>query len=108
MAKYIAKDFFQAEFGALLREDILILPALLYLIFSIALAVFVIFPALEKKSIKDLILKGALFGFTTYATFDLTSYAIINNFSINIVIVDLLWGMFVSISSAAVVYKFYK
>ena len=36
---------------------------------------------------------GALFGLITYATYDLTNYATLKGFPLNVVIIDLIWGM---------------
>jgi len=36
---------------------------------------------------------GALFGFFTYATYDLTNLALLKDWPIIIVIVDILWGV---------------
>jgi uncharacterized membrane protein len=39
---------------------------------------------------------GAFFGLITYATYDLTNYATLKGFPLNVVIVDLAWGTFVT------------
>jgi uncharacterized membrane protein len=37
-------------------------------------------------------LLGAIFGFITYATYDLTNYATLKGFPLTIVFIDLAWG----------------
>ena len=39
---------------------------------------------------------GALFGFIAYATYDLTNYATLRGFPLNIVFIDLAWGAVVA------------
>ena len=39
-----------------------------------------------------------MFGLVTYATFDLTSHAVLEGFPLIVVIVDLLWGSVLSMS----------
>ena len=39
-----------------------------------------------------------MFGLVTYATFDLTSHAVLEGFPLIVVVVDLLWGSVLSMS----------
>jgi len=48
---------------------------------------------------------GALFGFFTYATYDLTNLATLKGWPIPIVIIDIIWG---SVLSAAVSFSGFK
>ena len=105
---YIADDFFKREFGVLLRDKVLLFPAFLfYTLFALSLYYFVIKPN-QNNSGKKWCFDAALFGLITYATFDLTAYAVIRNFSINIVYADLFWGMTVSILSTLIVRLTFK
>ena len=49
-------------------------------------------PSVEKGSVVSAIVLGALFGFFTYATYDLTNLATLKNWPLNIVFIDVLWG----------------
>jgi len=51
---------------------------------------FVVLPGLESGSLKDTILRAALFGLITYATYDLTNLATIKDWPVLIAVVDLL------------------
>jgi uncharacterized membrane protein len=51
---------------------------------------------------------GALFGFFTYATFDLTKLALLKDWPLKIVIVDILWGMVLCSAVAAVSFSVAK
>ena len=65
---------------------------LFYLIFVAGIFIFSVMPALEKGSVVTAVVFGALFGFFTYATYDLTNLATLNNWPIIIVVVDMMWG----------------
>lgn len=85
-----------------MREQFLLGPAIaFYLIFLFGLQFFVILPNL-KHSLKRCAGHGALFGFVTYATFDLTSHAVLEGFPLIVVIIDLIWGSLLSMSVSTV------
>lgn len=64
-----------------------------YLIFIIGILVFAVLPALEKGRAGHALLMGGLFGFFTYATYDLTNLATLKDWPILIVVVDIAWGV---------------
>jgi uncharacterized membrane protein len=75
-----------------------------YLLFIVGLVVFVIAPALEKKSWLAALCMGAFFGLVTYATYDLTNLATIKNWPLLVTVIDLTWGMALSGSVSTIVY----
>lgn len=101
----IAKNFYRAEIGHLMKTDINWTAALIfYAIFLIGLVVFVIEPAMEKKSLWYALLYGALFGLVCYATYDLTNLAVAKDWPILLTIVDMAWGTVLSASVATLTY----
>lgn len=91
---YIAKKLYYGEMGAILLEKPNMVAALLfYVVYVIGVVVFVINPALVKDSLLYAAGYGALFGLVAYATYDLTSLAVVKGFSVKVVVIDLLWGM---------------
>jgi uncharacterized membrane protein len=83
-------------------EQAKLTPALLfYLIFLAGLNLFVLAPH-KDSSYGTIAQYGAAFGFVTYATFDLTSQAVFIDFPTIVVVVDLCWGAFLSMSIALV------
>ena len=66
--------------------------ALFYLIYMAGLLIFAVRPGVESGSPKVGMRQGALFGFFTYATFDLTCYALFIDFPAIVVIIDIVWG----------------
>jgi uncharacterized membrane protein len=90
----VAQRLYQRHMGDLLRPDVKWVPALLfYLIYVAAVVVFVVLPAAERRSLGRALGMGAFFGLAAYATYDLTSLALIRNFPLTIVVVDLAWGV---------------
>jgi uncharacterized membrane protein len=57
---------------------------------------FAIYPAVEKASVWQAIIYGILFGFFTYSTYDLTNYATLKGWPLNIVFIDIAWGSVLS------------
>ena len=94
---FIAKDFYRKYLGGFL-SDTVNWPAafIFYFIFIIGIIIFCIMPAIEKQSVSKAIVMGALFGFFTYATYDLTNLATLRNWPLTIVLVDIIWGMFLT------------
>lgn len=63
-----------------------------YAMFIIWIMIFAIYPAVAKDSTSYALIYGALFGFFTYATYDLTNLATLKNWPIEIVFIDIAWG----------------
>tara|TARA_B100000768_G_scaffold176296_1_gene188847 strand:- start:1625 stop:2014 length:390 start_codon:yes stop_codon:yes gene_type:complete len=71
-------------------------PAILfYLIFLSGLLYFSILPN-KTYSISQALITGGMYGLTTYATYALTVFAVMNIFNWNIVVSDVMWGIFLS------------
>lgn len=101
----IAKNFYRAQIGSLMRTDVNWLAAIIfYLIFITGLVVFVIMPAVEKHSLINALVFGALFGLVCYATYDLTNLAVAKNWPLLVTIVDLIWGSVLAASVSVITY----
>ena len=99
----IAKNLYQKELGHLMAPQFKLVPALLfYLLYIGGLVFFAIIPSFESESVKNAILYGALFGLVSYATYDLTNLATLKGWPVKIVIYDLLWGTFISATTAGI------
>src|SRR5688500_10169458 len=83
-------------------------PALFYAIFVAGLVYFVIAPAVVEGSVRTALVRGAAFGFVTYATWDLTSLAVIEGFPVGIVPIDLAWGTFLAAAVSATTYLVWR
>ncbi|MBX2816481.1 MAG: DUF2177 family protein [Saprospiraceae bacterium] len=65
-----------------------------YLIFIIGILFFAVRPSLAEREWQTALLYGAAFGFFTYATYDLTNYATLKDWPLQVVIADMIWGSF--------------
>jgi len=93
---------YRPALGDLLLSDVNMPPAILfYLFYPVGLVIFAIVPALRSGSVTTALLFGALFGFFTYGTYDLTNQATLRNWSTTVTIADMAWGTFLGGISAA-------
>lgn len=99
----IAKSFYQQGIGHLMAERPNIPVAVLfYVLFPIGLMFFAVLPHAASDGWSKTIFAGALFGFFTYATYDLTNLATLKAWPIGLSIIDIAWGTLVSaVASAA-------
>jgi uncharacterized membrane protein len=98
----VAKDFYRSNLGHLLRSDVNWSAALVfYLLYIAGILIFATLPALERQSLRQAVMLGALFGFFAYATYDLTNLATLKDWPVNVVLVDILWGVVLTASVAA-------
>lgn len=97
----IARDFYQTRLGHLLGE-VMWLPAIIfYLVFLLGLTYFATYQAIDTGLLRVALL-GALFGFFTYATYDLTNHATMKDWPAIVTIVDIAWGTFLGGAVATV------
>lgn len=102
----VARGTYARHMGHILAEHPRWGSALLfYAIFIAGLVHFVIQPALASGSLRSAVIEGAIFGLVTYATYDLTSHAVLADFPGAIVPIDIAWGVMLSaaVSAATVV-----
>ena len=89
-----AKGFYRRKLSFILSDDVNWAAAVIfYLIYITGILFFAVRPAISSNSWREAVLLGGLFGFFTYATYDLTNLATIKDWPIAIVMVDLLWGV---------------
>ncbi len=101
----VAKGVYQKYIGHLMRPSPNWPVAIVfYLLFIVGLVIFAIYPALKDSSWTYALYFGALFGFFTYMTFDLTNWAVLKDWPWQIVIFDIIWGIVLSSSVSVVTY----
>lgn len=86
----VAKSFYRNQIGHLLADDFRALPALMFYVFYVAGIVW--FCVWGAESWKVAAISGALFGFFCYATYDMTNYATLKGWPLQMVLVDIAWG----------------
>jgi len=67
-----------------------------YLMYPIALVIFAGVPAIRAGSVMPALIYGALFGAFAYATYDLTNFATLRNWTLQLSVIDMVWGTFAS------------
>jgi uncharacterized membrane protein len=102
----LARPFYQAQLGPLMKEDVDWGAAILfYLIFVAGIVVLAVLPAVEKESFLRAVGLGAMLGLVSYAAFDLTGLATLVGFPRLMAMVDLVWGTVLTATVSAVTYK---
>ena len=90
---FVAKNFYQTQLQHLLSPEVNWPAAFsFYFIYIAGILFFAVRPGLEAASLGKACLYGALFGFFTYATYDLTNLATLREWPMAVVIVDIAWG----------------
>jgi len=98
----VARTFYRKYLGFIMSPNPNWLVAIIfYLLFIVGILVFVVLPGLESGSLQSMLLRAALFGLITYATYDLTNLATVKDWPVIVTIVDMAWG---TVLSAAVSY----
>lgn len=98
----VAPRFYRSQIGHLMAENAnLIAAGMFYLLFVGALVYFVIEPAIGSAEMRVVILRGALFGLVTYATYDLTNLATLRDWPVLVTAVDLIWGTVLTATTSA-------
>jgi uncharacterized membrane protein len=100
-----ARGLYDRHIGALLRDQVnWAAAALFYLIYIAGILVFVLVPALtDGWGLARVALYGGMLGLFAYATFDLTSLALVRNWSLTITVVDLVWGTVLTATTSVLV-----
>jgi uncharacterized membrane protein len=99
----VARSFYQQQLGFIMAPSVnWFAAAIFYLLFIVGILFFVVVPGLESGSLKATLLRAALFGLITYATYDLTNLATLKDWPVLLSVVDMIWGTFLSVSVSAI------
>jgi uncharacterized membrane protein len=102
---FVAKGIYAKYLSSFLAPNVNWTAAIIfYLLFIIGIFVFAILPAVEKGSLQTAVIYGALFGFFTYATYDLTNLATLKDWPLPIVFIDIAWGIVLTATVSAAGY----
>ncbi len=106
---FIAKNIYANAIGHLMSSNVNWPAAIIfYVIFVVGILYFVVEPALIHQDITKLLISAALFGFITYATYDLTNLATLKDWPVTITIIDLTWGTSLSLLVSIISYFLIK
>lgn len=97
--------FYRSEMGGLLLEQ----PKLgyaagFYALYVVGIVALVVVPALGGGGWGQALLMGALLGLVAYGTYDMTNMSTLKGWSLNLALVDMAWGTFVTAVAATAGY----
>jgi len=96
---------YRSTLGDLLAPSVRLAPAaVFYLAYPIGIVVFAVSPALAAESWLRAVGLGALFGALAYATYDLTNFATLRTWSLQITVLDIAYGAIASGAAAVAAY----
>jgi len=99
----MASRLYRPTLGDIAISGVNLPPAILfYVLYPIGLLIFAVQPALKSGSVSTAAIYGALFGFFTYATYDLTNQATLRNWTLQLTLVDVAWGTILGAVSASI------
>src|SRR6056297_2379058 len=105
----IAKNLYSQQLGFIMKENVNWIAAIsFYLIFIIGIVYFVVNPAIINDNWKYALFAGMLFGFISYATYDLTNLATLKDWPFKITIIDLIWGTSLGGLTSIISFLIYK
>ena len=101
----MAPRFYRPTLGDMAISGVNLPPAMVfYALYPVGLLIFATSPALKSGSITTAVVYGALFGFFTYATYDLTNHATLRNWTLQLTLVDVAWGTILAAITSAVTF----
>jgi uncharacterized membrane protein len=96
---------YRATLGDLLAPTVRLPPAIVfYLAYPVGIVVFAVAPALAADSWLRGAALGALLGTIAYATYDLTNFATLRTWSLQITVLDIVYGAVATAAAAVVAY----
>lgn len=99
MLTFVMKPLFDRHIGALMLENIRLVPAAaFYLAYVAGLLYLVSVPALRGNA--PVLIPAAIIGAMAYGTYEFTSYAIMKDWHWQMVMTDTLWGTLLTALSA--------
>jgi uncharacterized membrane protein len=101
----MAPRYYRPTLGDIMISGVNLPPAIaFYALYPIGLVVFAVSPALKAGSTGTALLYGALFGFFTYATYDLSNQATLRNWTMQLTTIDVAWGTVLAAGVSAVAF----
>lgn len=98
----VAKNFYFSRLGDLIRQppDYLI-AGIFYAGYVAGIVYFAIAPALAAGGLPRAIINGAMVGLLAYGTYDATNLATLRGYPVEVAVVDVIWGTFLTATAAA-------
>ncbi|MCI5071530.1 DUF2177 family protein [bacterium] len=105
--KYIVGKVFLKHAETVFRQHGIVLwsAAIVYILMTLGLMIFVRPCIIKHQSLLLTFIYGGLFGAIVYGVFDFTNHAILKQWPLNLIVLDLVWGAFLLGSSSLVLKK---
>lgn len=101
--RWAAPNLYRPIIGEIMADNVRVgAAATFYVIYIAGMVWFAIRPGIAEGSVGTAMLNGALLGALCYATFDLTSQAVMKVWSTQISIADIAWGAFATAIASGV------
>jgi uncharacterized membrane protein len=101
--RWAAGNLYRPVIGEIMAKDFNVAAAgAFYVIYIAGVTWFTIRPGIEAGTVQPALLNGILLGALCYATFDLTSQAVLKVWATHISVLDILWGAFVTGAASAI------
>ncbi len=93
----LAKDFYNQHLESVMSSSVRWLAVVIfYLIYSLGILIFAVYPAISVERWKKAVFLGGLFGLFCYGTYELTNMATLAVWDWQIVVIDMIWGIFIT------------
>ena len=95
--RYLVYPVFEKHVGDLLASPLRMVPSAVFYLFYVAGILWLVsLPALKESAPLQALVAGALLGAMCYGTYEFTNYATLDRWSFEQVLVDGLWGTFLT------------
>ena len=91
---FLGRPLYSKYIGHLLKKDVNWTAAIVFYLMFIGMLYYFVIQNLTDETLLQTVINGGLFGFAMYATYDLTNLATLEGWSLEITIIDLIWGTF--------------
>jgi uncharacterized membrane protein len=105
---FIKKTYEKLIGDWLLKKPDILAAAIFYALYILGLIIFVIDPALSRKSLTYAIGHGALLGLVMYSTYEFTNKATLKKWTYKLLLPDLAWGTFITAAVSSITYLIFK
>jgi uncharacterized membrane protein len=89
----MANVLYRPVLGDIVLPSLRVWPAIaFYAMFPVGIVAFAAMPALKSSAVGTAVIYGLLFGAIAYGTYDLTNYATLRNWNLQITVIDIVYG----------------
>ena len=92
----LAGKTYKYEIGNLLKNTVSVLPTSVFYILYTAIIFYLVFFAIEAKTLKSVIFHGGLLGLLSYGTYNMVNIVFIEGWTYKVLAMDTIWGIVVT------------